>query len=170
MHTFRLLFWSAAAYAVLLILVRGTFPSESTPTISLTGVPLIVIVVLLTRELAGRSTSPSVRKNTTAKANPRENPVGFLSSQFRVAITASNSYFENIARARLKELLTTKVALEIGLENEKVRQILSDPRQGPLLLGDERLYRMLYGPTPQGGMARIDMIRSAIDSIGAWKG
>src|SRR5256885_8796124 len=45
-----------------------------------------------------------------------------------VAANASNSYFENVVRARLRELLTTKVALEAGLENETVRRILSDPR------------------------------------------
>ena len=57
----------------------------------------------------------------------------FLSGQFRVAATASNSYFENVVRGRLKELLVTKVALETGLENELVRRLLSAPMDGPRL-------------------------------------
>jgi hypothetical protein len=166
----RLLFWAAIAYAVLLVLVRGIFPSEFAPTISLTGIPLIVIVVLITRDLAARSTSPTVKKTIRTNASLRENPVGFLSGQFRVAASASNSYFENVARARLKELLVTKVSVETGLENETARRILSDPRQGPRLLVDEYLYRMLYGPIPLGGVARMNMIGDAIDLIGAWKG
>lgn len=87
-----------------------------------------------------------------------------------MATDASNSYFENVVRARLRELLTAKVALETGQENEMVRRILSDPRKGPQLLEDDSLYRTLYGPTPRDGLARINLISSAIELIGAWKG
>jgi len=166
----RLLFWSAVVYALLLVLVRGVLPSESAPAISLTGIPLIVIVVMIARDLTRKSTSPTVRRAITTTVGFRGNPVQFLSGQFRVAANASNSYFENVVRARLRELLTTKVALEIGVENETVRRILLDPRDGPRLLEDETLYRMLYGPTPQGGLARLNLIGDAIDLIGAWKG
>lgn len=170
MNTVRLFFWSAVAYAVLLVLVRGIFPSESAPAISLTGIPLIVIVVVIARDLARRSTSPTLRPTQPTTASFRGSPVQFLSSQLRVAANASNSYFENVVRARLRELLTTKVALEKGLETEVVRRILSDSMDGPRLLGDESLYRMLYGPPPQGRLARVTMIGKAIDLIGAWKG
>jgi hypothetical protein len=165
----RLLLWSAAAYAVLLVLVRGVFPSESTPTISLTGIPLIVIVVMIARDLARKSTSPTTRREVEAPAVFRGNPVRFLSGQFRVAASSSDSYFENVVRARLKELLTAKVALEMGLESVAVRLLLSDPRHGPKLIDDESLFRMLYGPAPRGGTARMNMIGDAIDLIGAWK-
>jgi len=170
LNTVRLLFWAAVAYAILLVLVRGIFPSESTPTVSLTGIPLIVIIVIIARDLARKSTSPTVRRPITTTTGFRGNPMRFLSGQFRVAATASNSYFENVVRGRLKELLVTKVALETGLENELVRRLLSAPMDGPRLLEDESLYRMLYGPTPQGGPARMSMISAAIDLIGAWKG
>ena len=170
MSAVRLLFWSAVVYALLLVLVRGVLPSESAPAISLTGIPLIVIVVMIARDLTRKSTSPTVRRAITTTVGFRGNPVQFLSGQFRVAANASNSYFENVVRARLRELLTTKVALEIGVENETVRRILLDPRDGPRLLEDETLYRMLYGPTPQGGLARLNLIGDAIDLIGAWKG
>ena len=170
MSAVRLLFWSAVVYALLLVLVRGVLPSESAPAISLTGIPLIVIVVIIARDLTRKSTSPTVRRAITTTVGFRGNPVQFLSGQFRVAANASNSYFENVVRARLRELLTTKVALEIGVENETVRRILLDPRDGPRLLEDETLYRMLYGPTPQGWLARLNLIGDAIDLIGAWKG
>ncbi|TMI47121.1 hypothetical protein E6H17_06950 [Candidatus Bathyarchaeota archaeon] len=170
MSAVRLLFWSAVVYALLLVLVRGVLPSESAPAISLTGIPLIVIVVMIARDLTRKSTSPTVRRAITTTVGFRGNPVQFLSGQFRVAANASNSYFENVVRARLRELLTTKVALEIGVENETVRRILLDPRDGPRLLEDETLYRMLYGPTPQGWLARLNLIGDAIDLIGAWKG
>ena len=170
MNTIRLLFWSAVAYGILLILVRGVFPSESAPTISLTGIPLIVIVVMIARDLAKRSTTPTVRRPITTTKGFRGNHVQFLSGQFRVATNASNSFFENVVRSRLRELLTTKVSLETGLDNATVRRILSDPMEGLRLLEDEPLYRILYGPTPEGGPARINLIGDAIDLIGAWKG
>ena len=129
MKTVRLLFWSAIAYAILLVLIRGIFPSESTPTISLTGIPLIVIVVVIVRDLARRSTSPALRRTRASTAGLRGSQVHFLSGQFKVAASASSSYFENVVRARLRELLTTKVALETGLETETVRRILLDPRR-----------------------------------------
>ena len=168
MNTVRLLFWSAVAYAVLLVLVRGLFPSESTPTISLTGIPLVVIIVVIARDLARKSTSPTISKATPTTSGFKGNPVQFLSGQFRVAAAASNSYFENVVQARLRELLTAKVALETGLETETARQLMSDPRRGPGLIEDEALYSMLYGPAPRGGPARMNMISHAIDLIGAW--
>jgi len=87
-----------------------------------------------------------------------------------VAASASSSYFENVVRARLRELLTAKVALETGLETETVRRILLDHRDGPRLLQQESLYHILYGSTPPSGLARISLIGDAIDLIGAWKG
>lgn len=156
------------AYAVLLVLVRGIFPSESTPTISLTGIPLVVIIVVIARDLARKSTSPTIRKNISTTSGFKGNPVQFLRGQFRVAAVASNSYFENVARARLRDLLIAKVALETGLEKETTRELLADPRRGPGLLEDESLYRMLYGTVPRDGRARMNMISEAIDLIGAW--
>jgi hypothetical protein len=170
LNTPKLLFWSAVAYALLLLLVRGILPSESAPTISLTGIPLIVIVVMIARDLARKSTSPTVRRTTPASTGFHGSPVQFLSGQFRVAAEASNSYFENVVRARLRELLTAKVALETGQDDGAVRRVLSDATEGPKILDDGSLYRMLYGPTPKSGPARINLISDAIDLIGAWKG
>jgi hypothetical protein len=170
LNTRRLLFWSAIAYATLLVLVRGVFPSESTPSISLTGIPLVVIVIMIVRDLASKSTSPTLGKTAATPTGFRGSVIQFLSGQLRVAASASDSYFENVIRARLKDLLTTKVSIETGLENENVRRILADPSRGRRLLVDESLYGMLYGPVPHGRLARMTMISDAIDLIGAWKG
>jgi hypothetical protein len=170
LNTVRLLLWSAVLYILLLVLVRGIFPSESAPTISLLGIPLFLVVVLIARDLARRSTSATVRRTVETTLGFRGTPVQFLSGQFRVAANASNSYFENVVQSRLRELLTSKVALERDLDNEEVRRLLSDSKQGPALLADESLYRMLYGPPPRGGLERLNMISDAIDLIGAWKG
>lgn len=155
---------------MLLVLVRGFLPSESTSTISLLAIPLIVTVVMIARDLAGRSTVPTIsRKTAGTTLEFQGNRVQFLRGQFRVAANASNSYFQSAIQSRLREILTTKVALETGLESEAAQRLLSDPEHGPAILHDESLYRMLYGPPPKGGLKRINMLGEAIDLIGAWK-
>ena len=94
----------------------------------------------------------------------------FLSGQIKVAADSTNSYFENILRARLRELMISRVALETGMESGTVRRLLSDPRARRELLHDEAMYGMLYGPAPRTGAARVSMIDEAVDLIGAWKG
>lgn len=168
MSTVRLLFWSGIGYSILLALVRGVFPSESAPTISLTGIPLIVIVIMIARDLARKSTSPTFKRTLLTTRGFRGDSVQFLGGQFRVAADASNSYFEDVVRLRLKELLIAKISLEAGLEKETARQLLADVSLGPGLVKDEFLYSMLYGTAPQAGQARLNMIGDAIDLIGAW--
>ena len=170
MKTTRLLVWCAIAYGILLILVRGFLPPDSSPSLFLVGIPLIVIVVIVARDLSMRSTRPTTPPTSFSSTSQKENPVRFLSGQIRVAADASDSYFENVIRARLKELLVSKIALETGMDREKTRLVLSDPRSGPRLLRDNDLYTILYGPAPEAGEDRIDMIDAEIEMIGAWKG
>jgi hypothetical protein len=170
MKTAKLLFWSAIAYSILLLLVRGALPLESSPTISLLAIPLIVIAVIMARDLGKRSTSPVISPTTSSLVSPKENPVQFLSGQIRVAASASDSYFENVVRARLKELLITKIAFETGMERNMARRAMSDPKQALKLLSNEKLYTLLYGPVPETGSARMDLVEVTVDLIGAWKG
>jgi hypothetical protein len=100
----------------------------------------------------------------------KENSIDFMSGQIRVAANASDSYFENLVRSRLKELLITKISLETGLESDTVRRSLSDKGQGTELLHGDEFYRVLYGPIPGTPGARIQMVRDAIEMIGAWNG
>jgi hypothetical protein len=165
----KVLIWCVVAYAVLLLVVRGLIPSQSSPTVSLVGIPLIVIAVIIARDLARRSTSPAVPPTISSRPHLNEDPVHFLSGQIRVATSASDSYFENVVRVRLKELLITKVALETGMERDLARHALSDPKQAPKLLHSEELYAVLYGPVPKTEV-RISMIEKAVNMIGAWKG
>lgn len=98
------------------------------------------------------------------------NQIQFFSSQIKVAAEASDSYFEDVIRSKLKELLVAKVAVQTGLEPDVVRLILTSPTTGLKLLKDETLYEALYGPVPETSPRRIEMIDNAIDLIGAWKG
>lgn len=157
------------AYAVLLVLVDGLFPSEATSALPVTAIPLIVITVIIVRDLRKRSTESSVREMPVERSAMKGNPVQFFSGQIKVATNASNSYFEDVIRSRLKELLVTKVSVETGLEPESVRQLLANQRTGQHLLNDDALYGVLYGPVPGTSIRRIEMISDAIDLIGAWK-
>ncbi|SRR6266487_2000957 len=171
MKTVRLLFWCGVAYGILLILVRGIFPPRSSPTLFLVGIPLIVIAVIIARDLATRSTVPAVASATRfPRVTLKEDPVQFLSGQIKAAMSASDSYFESVVRARLKELLMMKVSVEVGIERETARRALSDPRQGVKLLRSKELYTILYGQVPKTGLDRVKMIDEAIEMIGEWKG
>ncbi|MBO0888346.1 hypothetical protein J2P12_04515, partial [Candidatus Bathyarchaeota archaeon] len=145
MKTVRLLFFCAVVYSVLLVLVRGALPSESSPTLLLVGLPLVVIAVVIVRDLIKRSTIPTLPILRRPLPNPRDDPVKFLSGQIRVAAASSDSYFETAVRVRLRELLITKVSLETGLERDTTARVLSYPREGPRLLHSRQLHTILYG-------------------------
>jgi len=168
-NAIQALIWAAAAYAILLVLIRGSLPDNSTSTITLTGVPLIAIAVIIVQDLLRRSAKPTKTHIVPQRGRFVGRPVELLSGQIRVAESASDSYFEGVIRARLRELMTTKASLETGLEYEKVRKTLADPKTGPRLIGDTRLYGLLYDPTPRKGPGRIRMIEETVALIGAWK-
>lgn len=169
MKIWKLLFWCGIAYAIILVLVRGTLPVESSPTLFLVGLPLIVIAVIIARDLARRSTIPSLPPKVSLSVRLKEDPVRFLGSQIQVAATASDSYFDDVIRSRLKELLITKISLELGVERDLARRTLSDPKRGMMMLRNRKLYGILYGPVPQTGTERIVMIDAAIDEIRDWQ-
>lgn len=121
------------------------------------------------RDLATRSTSPTRTRGALGPQRQEASEVQFISGQIRVTSKASTSYFDDVVRARLKELFINKVALESGLDTAEIREVLSDEKQGPNFLRDERLYRLLYSPVPERGKARVEMIREAVDRIEAWK-
>jgi len=165
----KLLLSCVVAYAILLVLIRGLFPPQSSATLSLVGVPLLIIAAIIARDLARRSTGPTISPRNLASSRITEDPVKFLSGQIRVASGATDSYFEKIVRTRLRELMITKVALEKGSDRDMVRRLLSDPNNGPKLLGNNELYALLYGPLPSTRI-RTEMINKAVEMIGAWKG
>lgn len=168
MRAVKLVFWSAVAYGALLVVVRGALPEGPSQTISLLGIPLLVVAIIIARDLAGRSTNPTVVKSEPPKTSVRDDPVAFLSNQIGVAAAASDSYFDVVVRARLKDLLIDKVALETGLETDTVRRSLFEKERAKQLLRNEALYDALNGPVPATGADKIKMINRAIEMIGAW--
>lgn len=170
MKTIRLVFWSAVTYAILLVLARAILPAGATPTVSIAGIPLIVIAFYIARDLTRRSTSPSATPKPLVGQGFKEDPVIFLAGQITVAANASNSYFDNVVRSRLRELLISKVALATGYDPVTIRQMMSDPKQGAELLHEKELYRILYGPLPGTTLGLMKTIEHGIDMIGAWKG
>lgn len=165
----QLLAWAGVAYGTILVLARGLFPSESTPTISLTVVPLAIMAIIIVLDLRWRSTNPTERHVSSHHIKPPAPRVKLISDQIRVSAKASDSYFESVIRARLRELLVTKASLESGTDYETVRRTLIDPVQGPKFLKDDQLYALLYGPPPEKGGARIMMVEDAVQMIEAWK-
>ena len=168
MRAVKLVFWSTVAYGALLVLVKGTFPEGPSQTISLFGVPLLVVAIIIARDLAGRSTNPTSVKTESSEPRPRDDPVAFLSNQIGVAAAASDSYFDVVVRARLKDLLIDKVALEMGMEKDTVRQRLSDKEQAQSLLRNDALFDALNGPVPSTWADKMKMINRAVEMIGAW--
>jgi hypothetical protein len=170
LKTTKLLFSIAVAYAVLLLLTTGLFASRTTSALPLTGIPLILITLLIVRDLAQRSTDTPTEQPSTSETVLKMDPVHFLSNQIRGAADASDSYFDDIVRVRLKELLITKITVETGMEPDEVRRTLSFSRTGLELVGDPTLYRILYGPVPTSKQKRIEVVRNAVELIGDWKG
>ncbi len=167
--TVKLLLWIAIAYAVILLLARGVLPSDSTPSTSLTAIPLVILAIVIIRDLVNRSTSPTRTVVMSVPETRKGRQVQFLSRQIEVTVKASASYFDDVVRSRLIELLVNKASLEGDLETESVRQIMSDKNQGRNLVNNDALYKLLYSPAPEKGRARIAMIREAVDLIEAWK-
>lgn len=170
MRAVKLVFWSAVAYGALLVILRGAVPGGQSETISLLGIPLLIVAIIIARDLAGRSTNPTSLKAEFSKTSARDDPVTFLSNQIRVAAAASDSYFDVVVRTRLKDLLIDKVALETGLEKDTVRQSLFDKEKAQRLLRNESLFDALNGPVPATGAEKMKTINRAIEMIGAWNG
>ena len=169
MRTINLVFWSVVAYAVMLILIRGFLPQGSPQTISLLGIPLLVVAVFIARELTRESTTPTVGSRKPPDSTSRDDPVELLRNQLGTAVAASDSYFENGIRVRLRELLVDKMVLETGLEKEAFKQLWDDPERAQQLIQNDELYEVLRGPVPSAGAERLKMIDRAIDMIEEWK-
>lgn len=169
LSTVRLLVAASGVYIFFLIFLRSLIPETLTPSITLLGLPLVILALILVSDLSYRATNPSKTPAKTGLTRFQARDVQYLSRQVQVASVASQAYFESILLSRLKEILVEKVSLETGMERDKVKHELVDRRLGPSLVRDERLYMLLYSSTPSKGAMRIKMIREAVDLIEAWK-
>jgi hypothetical protein len=167
--TLKLLVLASAVYVLFLVFLRSLVPETGTPTLTLLGLPLIILVVILVSDLSYRATAPSKipARRTLRRFQARD--VQYLSRQVEVASMGSQEYFELILLTRLREIFAEKVSLETGIEKENVKQELANELKGPTLVRERQLYTLLYSSTPPKGATRIKMLREAIDRIEAWK-
>jgi len=167
--TLKLLVIASGVYVLFLVLLRSFIPQTLTPSITLLAVPLIILALILVSDLSYRATAPSKTPVQRRLRRFQARDVQYLSRQVEVASSGSQAYFESILLSRLRDILVEKVSLETGIEKENVKQQLADAVQGPALVGNGPLYRLLYSSTPPKGTTRVKMLREAIDGIEAWK-
>lgn len=168
-QTIKFLFWVVIVYLAILLVTRGIVPDNSTPTISITAVPLIIMAIVLIRDLTRRAVQPEDSRKIVPSQTRTGNDLKFLTRQIEATFGASESYFVDIVMTRLKELLVTKASLETGVQIDSVRRILSDSIHGPEFLGNRVLYKLLYSEAPRIGKSRIYMIQKTVELIENWK-
>ena len=167
--TTRLLAVLSAIYFLVLFLVRGFVPSAGSLPLYLLAAPLLVVVLTLVSDLAGRATVPS-----GALARPKIGrklgwDVQRLTRQIEVGSRASGEYYNTVLLGRLREVLVEKVCLETGIERERVKYVLKNKILGPALLRNTELYRLLYTGVPVPGPGRVRLLEEALAGIEAWK-
>lgn len=167
-RTLTLVLAASAVYYLVLFLSLSLLPPGYNPPLYFLVVPLIVPVLILARDLAERAIVPlEVRPRTPSRKLSRD--IQALTRQIEVGWRSSPDYFEKVLVERLREALAGKVAVETGMDLGRVREILANPRLGPGLLRNEKLYRLLYSGVPAKGRARVAMLEETTALVEAWK-
>ncbi len=167
-NTITLIGIAAVLYYAVVFLVRGFFPANYSPPLPFLLAPLVGLVLVLLADLSSRAT---LRTETPVKKVPNRTlgrDVRFLTEQIDAATRASPEYFDRVLRSRLREALAEKVSLETGIEKEKVRETLANPRLGPGLLRNRRLYDLLYTGLPARGVSRVKMLDETVALVEGW--
>ena len=159
----------SGVYLLLLLVLRSIVPEALAPTLPLIALPLIVLALILTLNLSDRSTARSGSKVQKLPRRMGALDVQSLTRQVEVASRSSPAYYDMVLGKRLRDLLVEKVSLETGMERELVRRTLANDKQGPRLLRDSALYKLLYYPPVRKSAARLQMLRETIDRIEGWK-
>ena len=167
--TLKLVLMASGAYYAILFFASSFFPADITPPVYFLVGPLLVLVAILASDLSRRATVPTEVgvRNPPSRTLSRE--VQQLSRRIEVGASSSPSYFESLLLARLREVLVERVALETGMDRERVRELLANPRLGPGLLRNHLLHRLLYSPPPAKGPARVKLLEDVIAMTEAWK-
>ena len=157
-------------YAAILVAAQG-LGSGTAPIVSFTAIPLIIIAILLIRDLMRKTTDPTMieKPYPINRTPPPQDQSESLRQQLNITSKSSASYFDDVIRTRLRNLIVTKASLETGIETGQVRHLLTDPIKGPAFLHDEQLYRLLYSATPKDGEDRMRMVLETIELIENWK-
>ena len=168
-NTLKLVLVAAVVYYSLLLSLGGFLPGGFAPPLYFLVGPLLALVLILAVDLSARATVPSETRRVVTPPRRLAREVAQLARQVEVGSRASPGYFGNLLVARVRDALVEKVRLEAGMDRERVREILANPRLGPGLLKSDRLYRLLYSPAPARGAARIRMLEEAVALVEAWK-
>ena len=167
--TLKLVMAASGVYYAIFFLESVFLPADLTlPVYFLVG-PLLVFVLLLANDLSRRAAVPTEAQVRNPPSRTLSREVQQLSRQIEVGADSSPSYFENILLVKLREILVERVALETGTDQGGVREVLANPRQGPGLLRNDQLYRLLYSPPQARGPARVKLLEDAIALIEGWK-
>ena len=167
--TLRLLVPASAVYILFLFFLRSLIPEKITPSVALLAFPLIILAAIFISDLSTRAVAPTTDQVRNKPPRNKTREVQYLTRQLEVATKASPTYFDSAILGRLREALTDKVNLETGMDKESIRRLLTNPEQGPRLLGDVQLYRLLFYPPPRRAQERLPMLREIIDRIEGWK-
>ncbi len=168
-RTITLLLAASAIYYAILGLVLGLLPTGLNTSLYFPVVPLLALVLILARDMSKRATVPTEVKAGKPPLRRLSREVQELTRQIEVGIDSSSDYFEKILMAKLREVFVEKVALEMGLDGEKVRTIFENPRLGPGFLRNEPLYRLLYSGVAAKGSARVKMLDETIGLVESWR-
>ncbi len=168
-RTVKLVVVASIPYYAILYLVSGLFPAEFTPPPYFLVSPLLVLVFIFARDLARRATVPTgvAMKNPPSRTLSRD--VEQLTRRIEVGSSSSQSYFDSLLQARLRGVLVERLALETGIERERVRELLENPRLGRGLVRNDRLYRLLYTRPPEPGPARVKLLNDIATMLEDWK-
>lgn len=167
--TISLITIGAGLYFAVVFLVRGYLPSDYSPPTYFLVAPLAALVLVLVADLASRATVRSESPVRRVQRRLLSREVQFLTDQIETATHASPEYFDKILRGRLRGILSDKVSLEMGMDRERVKNILGNPVLGPGLLRDRQLYDLLYSRTSARGHNRVKMIEETVARVEAWR-
>ena len=167
--TLTLVIGASALYYAILFLAGSLFSRDFQPPLYFLAVPLLILVLVLLSDLSYRATVPTEVRLRNRPSRKFSRQVQDLTRQIEVGTNSSPAYFDKAVLARLRETLVVKVALETGLDEAQLRERLANPRLGPGLLNNDRLYRLLYSPTAAKGSARVRMLEEAIALVESWK-
>jgi len=159
----------SAIYFAVLIIARGFLSETAKVPIYFLVLPLVIIVLALGVDLAGRVTTPSETVRRAPPPRKLGRGIERLTKQLEVGASASTGYYDTVLRSRLREILVEKVALETGVERSRASQVLKNRSLGPRLLQNPELYLLLYSGAAAPGPGRIANLERTVKLIEAWK-
>lgn len=167
--TFLLVIAASIVYYAVLFFGQSFLPSNFSAPAFFLAAPLLVLVLILLGDMSSRATVPVEVQAPSMPSRKLSRDVQELARQIEVGTDSSPAYFQQVVLARLREALIGKVAVETGMEVERVREVLANPHLGPGLLRDGRLYGLLYSAPSGKGPARVRLLEDMVALVESWK-